>query len=100
MSAVPSLDPDEPLKDVVSGEVANPVDPPSGCRFHPRCPLRRALGSPQICVDEEPPLVDVVAGHAAACHFAGQTAGATGDGPAKAVLTAGAAADTSPAGTA
>ncbi len=71
MAAVPSIDPDSPLKDVVGGEVANPADLPPGCRFHPRCPLRRKLGEPEICVDVEPELVSLAPDHAAACHFAG-----------------------------
>jgi oligopeptide transport system ATP-binding protein len=69
MAAVPSIDPDTPLHDIVGGEVSNPADPPSGCRFHPRCPLRRELGSPPICVDMEPPLIELAPGHACACHF-------------------------------
>jgi oligopeptide transport system ATP-binding protein len=48
---------------VLSGDVPNPIDPPSGCRFHPRC--RYAT---EICGREEPPLVDHGGGHLAACH--------------------------------
>jgi oligopeptide transport system ATP-binding protein len=48
---------------VLSGDVPNPISPPSGCRFHPRC--RYATG---ICSREEPPLVDHGGGHLAACH--------------------------------
>jgi len=48
-----------PLK----GEVPSPVNPPVGCRFHPRCPL--AL---DICCKKEPHLVDVGNGHLVACH--------------------------------
>jgi peptide/nickel transport system ATP-binding protein len=48
---------------VVSGEPPNPIDPPSGCVFHPRCP--RAT---QICRDVEPPLARYRGGHLAACH--------------------------------
>ena len=70
MSAVPSIDPDIPLEHIVGGEAANPADLPSGCRFHPRCPLRRALGDPAICEEVEPPLVEVDPEHTAACHFA------------------------------
>jgi oligopeptide/dipeptide ABC transporter ATP-binding protein len=40
---------------------------PSGCRFHPRCPLRHHLGMPAICEREEPTLEG--SSHAAACHF-------------------------------
>jgi oligopeptide/dipeptide ABC transporter ATP-binding protein len=69
MAAVPSIDPDEPLRDIVGGEVSNPANPPSGCRFHPRCPLRRELGEPAICHEAEPPLALVGPDHRSACHF-------------------------------
>lgn len=74
MAAVPSVDPDVTLADIVGGEVSNPANPPSGCRFHPRCPLRRALGEPAICHEVEPALADVAPDHVAACHFAGPDA--------------------------
>jgi oligopeptide transport system ATP-binding protein len=54
----------------LKGEIPSPVNPPSGCRFHPRCPIARAPG---ICSEQEPPLEPH--GHAdqlAACHFAGE----------------------------
>jgi oligopeptide/dipeptide ABC transporter ATP-binding protein len=41
---------------------------PTGCRFHPRCPLRRQLGNPEICETDDP--VAAGNGHVAACHFA------------------------------
>jgi peptide/nickel transport system ATP-binding protein len=69
MAAVPSIDPDEPLRDIVGGEVSNPANPPSGCRFHPRCPLRRELGEPPVCHEAEPPLALVGPDHRSACHF-------------------------------
>jgi len=47
----------------ISGEVPSPVNPPSGCRFHPRCPLAM-----DICKREEPKLVDVGDGHFVACY--------------------------------
>ncbi len=43
-----------------------------GCNLRDRCPLRAALGSPEICETERPPLVIVESGHQAACHFADQ----------------------------
>ena len=66
LSAVPVPDPDLARKReriVLVGDVPSPINPPSGCRFHPRC--RYAT---QICHDVEPPLVDYGNGHLAACH--------------------------------
>jgi oligopeptide/dipeptide ABC transporter ATP-binding protein len=66
LSAVPVPDPRESRRReriVVSGEPPNPIDPPSGCVFHPRCP--RAT---DICRSVEPPLARYASGHLAACH--------------------------------
>jgi oligopeptide transport system ATP-binding protein len=54
---------------VLPGDVPSPASPPAGCRFHPRCWLRRRLGNPKECELISPPLVDVAPGHLAACHF-------------------------------
>ncbi|MFD2082623.1 oligopeptide transport system ATP-binding protein [Actinopolymorpha cephalotaxi] len=67
-SAVPVPDPALSRKHgdaVVGGEVPSSLDPPSGCRFHTRCPLAR-----ERCRTEEPPLEQVAPGHRVACHFA------------------------------
>ncbi|MHB8468525.1 MAG: ABC transporter ATP-binding protein [Gaiellaceae bacterium] len=66
LSAVPIPDPDLAAKRkriVLEGDVPSPINPPSGCRFHPRC--RYAT---QVCSEVEPPLVDYGGGHLAACH--------------------------------
>lgn len=68
LSAVPIPDPVEERRRprlVLSGELPNPADPPSGCRFHPRCPLAE-----EICRQEEPPMVERAPEHWAACHLA------------------------------
>jgi oligopeptide/dipeptide ABC transporter ATP-binding protein len=67
LSAVPVPDPDrakERQRVILLGDVPSPIDPPSGCRFHPRCPKAQ-----QRCVDEEPPLERKASGDLAACHF-------------------------------
>ena len=68
LSAVPRPDPRSARERIIlAGDVPSPVHPPSGCRFHPRCPKAQ-----QRCVDEQPALVerdgdDLL--HATACHF-------------------------------
>ena len=75
MSAIPVPDPEVRRQRVIlTGDVPSPVNPPSGCRFHPRCPLRRSLGDPEICVTDVPPLDDVGGEHLVACHFRGKDA--------------------------
>lgn len=59
-----SLDTPPPLL----GETPPPWNAPSGCRFHPRCPLRERLGRPSVCETTQPLLEG--AEHRAACHFA------------------------------
>ncbi len=66
LAAIPIPDPRENRRRervVVSGEPPNPINPPSGCVFHPRCP--RAT---DICREVEPPLARYPGGHVAACH--------------------------------
>jgi oligopeptide transport system ATP-binding protein len=67
ISAVPEVDPDTKRKRIVlSGDVPSPIDPPSGCRFHPRCPVAER----PRCAAEEPKLRELAAHHCAACHLA------------------------------
>ena len=51
---------------LLEGEVPTPLNPPTGCRFHPRCPVGR---DQEICRTTEPPLEDKEPGHLVACHF-------------------------------
>jgi oligopeptide/dipeptide ABC transporter ATP-binding protein len=66
LEAIPIPDPRrnrERERSVVSGEPPNPIDPPSGCVFHPRCPY-----ATDVCRTVEPPLTSYPGGHLAACH--------------------------------
>jgi peptide/nickel transport system ATP-binding protein len=75
MSAIPIPDPElRRQRIILKGDVPSPVNPPSGCRFNPRCQLRAELGGPMICVDQEPPLIEIAAAHVCACHFRGPAA--------------------------
>jgi oligopeptide/dipeptide ABC transporter ATP-binding protein len=72
LSAVPMLDPEKQrVRILLEGDPPSPADPPSGCAFHPRCPLYAKKERPEVCRSETPPL-DEKAGHPAACHFAGE----------------------------
>ena len=66
LSAVPRPDPHVASQRILmSGEIPDPSQPPPGCIFHTRCRYRD-----DICVDEEPDLVEYEPGHFARCHFA------------------------------
>ena len=66
ISAVPETDPvTKRQRIVLKGDVASPIDVPSGCPFHPRCPV-----AVEQCRHEIPPLREVAPGHYVACHLA------------------------------
>jgi oligopeptide/dipeptide ABC transporter ATP-binding protein len=69
LEAVPTIDPDKRLSTRMVGEAADPLRPPSGCRFHPRCPLRTEKEKPPICEELTPQLLTVRGAQKAACHF-------------------------------
>jgi oligopeptide/dipeptide ABC transporter ATP-binding protein len=70
LSAIPAIDENGDARQqriLLGGDVPSPIDPPPGCRFHPRCPKAR-----QLCSDDEP-ILERKAGdlpvHATACHY-------------------------------
>jgi oligopeptide transport system ATP-binding protein len=79
LSAVPMADPDlarQKRRIILQGDVPSPIDPPSGCRFHPRCPQSRAMakkegleGPHPKCVEDDPELESHNPEQVAACHF-------------------------------
>ncbi len=76
MSAVPVPDPEiEATREriILQGDLPSPANPPTGCRFHTRCPFRQATR----CDDERPALRDVGGGHRVACHWAEEIAAGT-----------------------
>ena len=65
MSAIPLPDPRPREKRVMlTGEVANPANPPSGCYFHPRCSYAQ-----EICKTQDPPFEEITPAHFVKCHF-------------------------------
>jgi len=68
LSAVPLMDPKSKRKRVIlEGDVPSPMNPPSGCAFHPRCPVK---DKPEECFKEQPQLRKLSNGTMAACHVA------------------------------
>jgi oligopeptide transport system ATP-binding protein len=79
LSAVPIPDPGRKRSRVIlQGDVPNPINPPTGCHFHTRCPIRQY----PLCSEMAPPLLDSGDGHAVACHFRGKNALTTSTSPA------------------
>ena len=65
LGAIPKPDPRAGKRMVLHGEVPSPIDPPSGCRFHPRCPEQ--IG--EVCRQKEPPEITLADGTFVACHL-------------------------------
>ena len=65
LSAIPVPDPTiKKARIILKGDVPSPVNPPSGCHFHTRCPNVH-----EICKKQEPDFKDIGNGHHVACHF-------------------------------
>jgi peptide/nickel transport system ATP-binding protein len=65
MSAIPVPDPKHKLQRMIPrGEIPSPINPPSGCRFHPRCPYAF-----ERCEKEDPSMTRISDTHYAACHL-------------------------------
>jgi oligopeptide/dipeptide ABC transporter ATP-binding protein len=62
---IPKPDVDRSQRIILQGDLPSPANPPTGCRFHTRCPIAQ-----DRCRSEEPALREVVTGHQSACHFA------------------------------
>jgi oligopeptide transport system ATP-binding protein len=63
LSSIPVADPSQKREPIVlHGEVPSPINPPAGCRFHPRCPSRKV-----DCSRSEPPVQEIEPGHYVAC---------------------------------
>ena len=66
MSAIPIPEPGKKRDRIIlPGEIPSSLHPPSGCRFHPRCPIAK-----EVCSKEEPELRNLMDDHIVACHFA------------------------------
>lgn len=63
LDTIPNLEAPKRARDAAAGEVPSPIDPPSGCTFHPRCPLANGR-----CKAERPAILSVGDGRRVACH--------------------------------
>ena len=69
LAAVPVMDPERKrTRILLEGDVPTPLDPPAGCRFHPRCPAAKQLGILARCASEAPKPAEPEAGHVVRCH--------------------------------
>lgn len=65
LSSIPVPDPKVKLERIIpKGEIPSPINPPKGCRFHPRCPYAQT-----VCSEREPQLEEIKTNHRAACFF-------------------------------
>jgi len=64
LQEMPSIDKRHHAFNPIKGEIPSPVNPPSGCHFHPRCPLVQ-----EQCRHSRPPLIEIEPGHLSACHL-------------------------------
>jgi peptide/nickel transport system ATP-binding protein len=62
LGAIPRIRERRKTLDVISGQIPNLIDPPSGCRYHPRCPLVKGR-----CKRERPQLIEIAPRHHVAC---------------------------------
>ena len=67
LNAVPIPDPKQPRPAPLTGEIPSPINPPSGCYFHPRCPY-----ADKLCREISPPLIESGNNHLVACHHSAQ----------------------------
>jgi oligopeptide/dipeptide ABC transporter ATP-binding protein len=65
LAALPDIEGDHQSLEAIPGTIPNLIRPPSGCRFHPRCPRATA-----ICTSEKPAMTSIGADHVVACHHA------------------------------
>jgi oligopeptide/dipeptide ABC transporter ATP-binding protein len=63
-AALPSHPDEQQEEIIITGEIPSPLNPPSGCRFHPRCPFAKP-----VCSEVEPALQPAASGHQVACHL-------------------------------
>jgi oligopeptide/dipeptide ABC transporter ATP-binding protein len=74
LSSIPTMEPTKKRDRIVlEGDVPSPINPPSGCRFHPRCPIAM-----EVCKREVPRQLDLD-GHLVRCHAVEKEQGGTGD---------------------